>query len=248
MKSKQNLNIRGGVLVIGSLLWQDDLNPNDKVRKSWRNNRLSIEQGILVKTPIRYGRLSKSGIYTMTFSNSCIKKQGTAFAIPFRQKKFDSVEEIIYEGKELSKAEGMDGNFMSSGKTNSPWGVLGILLNPNNIDKNRIKSIIKGWSESMAREGILNNKIFKLQSEKPAIKTTGELNIKWPMVVDVRQKDDFNKFDFLLATVTRPTDYPSITKLKATVLKDKTRYYFIQNFKNGITTFQDIGVINQLTN
>lgn len=38
----ENLNLTGGVLIIGSLLWQDDLDltKKDHIRKTWRDNHL----------------------------------------------------------------------------------------------------------------------------------------------------------------------------------------------------------------
>ena len=83
--TKKEIDLKGGVLVIGSLLWQDYLDkPGDDIRKNWRANSLSISNKIQVKMPIRYGRFSeKSQIYTMVFSNACKRKSGTAFVLPF---------------------------------------------------------------------------------------------------------------------------------------------------------------------
>ena len=84
----ENLNIKGGALLIGSLLWQDHLEnkKEDNIRKSWRDRHLIVGHKIMIKAPIRYGRLSNSDIYTMTFSNSVGKsKMGTGYFVPFRQ-------------------------------------------------------------------------------------------------------------------------------------------------------------------
>ena len=69
------MKLKGGVIIIGSLLWQDDLklNTNDKIRYNWRNTSLNLSEKILVKLPIRYGRYSDGNIYTMVFSMNCEK-------------------------------------------------------------------------------------------------------------------------------------------------------------------------------
>lgn len=54
--------LNGGVLIIGSLLWQDDSSaqPGDQARKHWRETFLVDKSNRLhVKAPIRYGRYSK---------------------------------------------------------------------------------------------------------------------------------------------------------------------------------------------
>ena len=57
--------LKGGVILIGSLYWQDDLKKNDNIRKEWRDTSLDIEKSILAKLPIRYGRYSNNDIYTI---------------------------------------------------------------------------------------------------------------------------------------------------------------------------------------
>jgi hypothetical protein len=42
--------MRAGIRIIGSLLWD-----NDK-RSAWRKSRLCMDEEVLVKAPIRYGR------------------------------------------------------------------------------------------------------------------------------------------------------------------------------------------------
>ncbi len=64
----QFTGIKGGVLIIGSLLMADDLDePGDEVGKNWRSGHLLEKQGIQVIAPIRYGRQSSKGEITMVF-------------------------------------------------------------------------------------------------------------------------------------------------------------------------------------
>src|SRR5687768_12820053 len=103
-----SLNVNGGVLIIGSLLWQPNLgNSENVIRKEWRDNHLKMRSKILVNVPIRYGRLSSNGIYTMTYSNTCKKKPGNAYAIAFRNNPVKTYNDLLSEAIELSRAEGM---------------------------------------------------------------------------------------------------------------------------------------------
>ncbi|MBT9394863.1 hypothetical protein KLP40_16985 [Hymenobacter sp. NST-14] len=52
--------LRGGVLIQGSLLWQDEATdrPWEPVRQAWREQHLNLNFRIPVRVPIRYGRYS----------------------------------------------------------------------------------------------------------------------------------------------------------------------------------------------
>ena len=93
-------NLKGGVIIIGSLLWQDYLNEeDDKVRLNWRTLHLEYERRILVKLPIRYGRLStKLGnvVTTMVFSNKMKNKKGLGYVIPFK-KMINNQDDLLFE-------------------------------------------------------------------------------------------------------------------------------------------------------
>src|SRR5688500_6000532 len=122
------LNIQGGVLIIGSLLWQDNLGTgNNTFRRDWRNNQLDTASRSPVNVPIRYRRLSGGGVYTMTFANSSRSKPGTAYFVPFRQNPVSNYDQLLQEARELSNAEGMEKRFIKS-TNNIPWSVLGILF------------------------------------------------------------------------------------------------------------------------
>lgn len=235
----ENLNLKGGVLITGSLLWQDYLTePNDNIRKNWRNNHISLEKKIMVKVPIRYGRLSSSDIYTMTFSKALNpKKYGTAYFVPFKKAILRKEKDVIEEVKALSKAEGMGGHFCKN------WGVIGILFN-NTIDPKIKLKMVSLWKSNIGANDNLEYKVNK--SERSSIKPNGRLNFRWIKPVDNRFIDILNSYDFLIAATTRPKKYPNTIELSENVKKDDKRFYFIENYKNGITTFQDISVLNSL--
>jgi len=245
----ENLNIKGGALIIGSLLWQDHLvnKKKDNIRKLWRDKHLIVAHKIMVKAPIRYGRLSNEDIYTMTFSNSVAKnKMGTGYFIPFQKTPIATLNDLINQSKEVSVAEGMKGQFIKKTSTGEIWCILGILINPKNVDTEKAKAIYGAWEKIISAEGGFNPMDFKQGKEKPCLKTNGKLNFEWPNAFDKRNEDILNSYDFIIATGTKPTNYPNSDELKAKVQTDKTRYYFIENYKSGITTFQDFAVINKL--
>lgn len=233
------IKLKGGVLIIGSLLWQDHLNePGDNIRKDWRDRFLNESEKIMIKVPIRYGRLSRSNIYTMTFSNALKRKMGTAFLVPFRNQ-FSSIPQIIEDAREMSEAEGMGRRFVAG---ENIWSVMGISINPK-LNKSPLKKeIISKWFRSIEKP--FDMKDFRIGREKPCLKATGELDIPWLNAVDSRNAKNINEFDFYIATVTKPTNYPPSKELSLKVKGDNQRYYFIENFKSGITTFQDHQVIN----
>jgi hypothetical protein len=243
---QQPFKLKGGVLIIGSLLWQDYLDkPGNDIRKSWRADHLLTESKIMVKVPIRYGRFSdKDNVFTMTFSKSVSNRRcGTGYFIPFSKSIITSKIELINEALALSRAEGMRGRFV--GRPDN-WGALGILFNYKKIDGQLKNRLITLWQEKLTKTNEFDNQHYRLNKETPCIKPNGTLNFQWISPVDSRLKDLLDSYDFLIATVTRPTNYPLINELAENVHADKSRHYFIENYKHGITTFQDIAVINKL--
>ena len=63
------VSLNGGVLIIGSLLWDVD-----KIRERWRDNFLDMKRKLPVAAPIRYGRVSseRKCTFTMVFSAECL--------------------------------------------------------------------------------------------------------------------------------------------------------------------------------
>lgn len=240
-------NLRGGVIIIGSLLWQDDLDAEkrDNIRKHWRDGRLADER-IMVKLPIRYGRYSSGNICTMVFSSSCerYKKLGVGIVMPFKSTKITSTAQLISEARAMSMAEGMEE------RLENKWGKITILFNPEKIDLNLKEKILEEWNrlDDICKNGW---KEFKLGREKSCVCNNSELNIKWPPPVDTREKENLSRFHFLLATATKPkhkntSRYPTQYEIAETVKKDSKRFYFIQNVKSGITTSQDNSILNRI--
>jgi hypothetical protein len=126
------------------------------------------------------------------------------------------------------------------------WGALGILFNNKKIDGKLKNKLITSWQNELTKTNEFDNQHYKLNKETSCIKPNGTLNFQWISPVDSRLNDLLGSYDFLIATITRPTNYLKINKLAENVNADNSRHYFIENYKHGITTFQDIAVLNKL--
>lgn len=245
-KMKNNLNLKGGVIIIGSLLWQDHLEDQDKdnIRKKWRNKNLDKNSKMLVKLPIRYGKKSTGNIYTMVFSNNCQRdnRLGTGYIFQFKSNPINNFKELLARAKAMSKAERIGKNLEKD------WGKVTILFNPDKINPEIKKQILLEWKKQFKRKDREN---YKFKPEKSCVNARSELNIEWPSPVNNQDAEALSQFDFLIATATNPhhnggISYPSDSKVAETVKNDKDRRYFINNIKHGITTFQDNSIINKI--
>lgn len=233
-------NLRGGVIIIGSLLWQDYLKKEgDGIRLNWRNIHLDMKNKILIKVPIRYGRESGSGIMTMVFSNRMAKRNGFGYIVPFK-KKINNQDELLSECKALSKAEGMEGNFVAS------WGgILAYLLNDLIIEPGVKKEIIKLFETQMKERVDISE--YKVEKERSCVTKSLKLNINWVAPVLDSDKNRINEFHFLLATPTKPIDkIPTYEEIAKTIRSDKKRKYFINNLTHGIITHDDFEIVKRL--
>ncbi len=226
--------MKGGVIIIGSLLWQDYLkNEGDNIRLNWRNNHLDFENKIPIKVPIRYGRFS-SKIMTMVFSNRMANKNGFGYVVPFK-KKINNQDELLCEAIALSAAEGMKGNFVSS------WGILTYLLNDSIIEADEKKEILKLFKRR--KNAVFDILEYKVGRERSCITRSLKLDINWVTPILESDKSKINELHFLLATATKPMkNIPSIEEIAGTIKLDKKRKYFINNLTNGIITYNDFDI------
>jgi hypothetical protein len=238
-------NLQGGVLIIGSLLWQDHLNePGDNRRKNWRRDHLKEFADFFVRVPIRYGRRSRGGIYTMTFANSVRQIPGIGVVRPFLANPMRSLEALKKEAQALSVAEGMQEQFIRSDQQNRPWSVLAILLNPRKVTTTQKEHLLNWWSTQLQAEETSPNfhvENFSLGNEEPCVGQNGALNIPWIQAVNRAEQTALDQYDFLLATATLATgpDYPDSRTLETSARQDSGRDYFLNNYIHGIRTFQD---------
>jgi hypothetical protein len=229
-------NLRGGVLIIGSLYWQDHLKvEGDDIRKDWRHNRLDLESSLVVRVPIKYGRFSKAGSYTMVFDGALSEEQyGVGKFCPFK-KETTSWDDLNKEVTLLSVAEGMKGDFIAG---NSAWAVCSILFNPG-IDQEVRDFLLTKWKLNLEN----NSTAFKnivLHHSDFAISKSGEFSFPWP--------EGLNDYNFIIATATRPRLREGIAELTVDEISKHipNRHYFLPNRKHGIITYQDEEILDLL--
>tara|TARA_Y100001972_G_scaffold121316_1_gene165166 strand:- start:3661 stop:4383 length:723 start_codon:yes stop_codon:yes gene_type:complete len=224
-----DFQLSAGVLMVGSLYWQDDLNPGDGKRKKWREDYLEMSKSVDVKVPIRYGRLSAKGknqTYTMILDAKLNEDQfGTAKAVPAKTNPI-TLARLLNLTNELSEVEGGKTNHFVKGS--EPWCICGILINP--MIEREIKSvIIKTWNSKLKENetGFVN---FSKDPNLFSSDINGHLQIPWP--------ENLDDIDLLVATATRPIGSTIVEPMEIARLIGN-RPYFHPNIKKGIRTFQD---------
>lgn len=223
--------LKGGVLAIGSLLWDDS-----ELRIRWRNEHLNIDEIKDVKITIRYGRISekRNSIYTMTFSTECSldEKIGNGKFIPFKNNPLD-FSQLNIQCIELIKAEKK--KEWEFNRYNWKWGTVAIMFNPkilveNNPKYNSGKSFLKEWKNKIGNG--FNQNHYKVGNENPILDVNALLNFQWP--------NELDDYDFFIATSNKPEleKYPTSKEIAEKIIKNKNDY-FSNNVKYNINTFQD---------
>jgi hypothetical protein len=236
--------LKVGVLIIGSLYWDDHQADQLNLRKRWRQMRLSMKYKLHVKAPIRYGRLSGQ-TYTMVLSrNTEIEGQlGTAYFVPAKRA-CNSFNSLVKHAEFLSEAENAADKNLVKGRREK-WCAIGLLFNP------RISSVIKEnmlsqWQRLLEASGLGDwYSSFKIGNEESIISASGEILINWLQTVDARDQSKLDHCDIVIAVCTRANleAYPT-SKTVAENARQDLRHYFYNNIKHGISTFQDNEILN----
>jgi len=228
----KDISLNGGILVIGSLLWD-----KDKLREDWRNEYLRVENKIRTSAPIRYGRISKDRNFTfsMVFSQDCNDeyKIGKAFFVPFRENPI-SFDKLKTQTTELIKSERK--KIEVENRFNWSWGTLAIVLNPKILLKDSDKyteanSLLNYWEKCYGNR--FNPDNYKVGQEIPILNKQGVLSFTWT--------DELKDYDFLIATATKPEieEYPTSKEIADRIITNKYSEYFDKNIEFEISTFQD---------
>lgn len=192
-------------------------------------------------------------VITMVFSQYAKARPGTAWAIPFSAK-IQSNEGLLREVKFLSEAEGMRGGCISirkDGQAWEAWSVIGLLLNNKTVAPVKRKELLKWWEEHLKKDPnfqYLQPNDYRIGKENSCLNKVGLLNVPWVKVINKKDEPLLDKFDFLLATATRPNlpNYPTSAQIAENVVGDQQRNYFRNNYKHKITTWQDEKVLSLL--
>ena len=210
--------IRCGILIIGSLLW------DNQGREKWRQSRLNVDQKVSVRVPIHYWRLSKGenrgSTYTMTFGGDA--PEGQAWLVPYK-KAIDGVGTVVAEAKALWNAE--DHN-ASPGQIGKQWGCVGVLFQPGVA----LGDLRSGWAAHFSK---------KVSSPIPPVDKKGVLGIPWPtLTLDGSPAD----IDVILATANKAEAPPPSAEDIADAWVDQNdgdKRYFFENVRHGIRTPED---------
>lgn len=232
--------MQGGVIIIGSLLW--DQKPE---RIIWRKE-LDFKNKLHIKLPIRYGRSSsgdRKDTYSMVFSKDFERynKLGQGLMIPISSE-INTIQDFESQINLLAKAEGFRGNRICA-----DWGTVCLKINPATSDANR-EFLLHNWS-NLVKTNINNRKV---NQTIPLISDFGEVNEEKSITEDLLlnlNDDIFNNFknvDFILATSnalkhrgSNDKKYPTKKEIAQAIVDGKYIKYFLKNRENKIRTFED---------
>lgn len=228
--------MKGAVLIIGSLLWENEGNSLNKIqgklRENWRKE-LDINKKLEVEVPIRYGRKSSSrrNTYTMIFSNSVIAL-GKAYLVPYIEETH-SFRDIKEQAIRLAEAEGISTRDYPN-RIICTWGAVGIAFNRKKEDA--IAEIKTKWHKEFDS---FDNNNYRIGQEEPSILSNGELNFNF-FIPD--------KVDYVFATPVVPnvSEYPGIDRIASAILESNPMYdtYILKNIDNGIRVKDDDKILN----
>jgi hypothetical protein len=229
--------LKTGILIAGSLYWRREAH-----RQAWREQFLNMTVVHPVTAPLRYGRLSRSGSYTMVFAPGTPNGQAKVVAC---QREAGSLGDIVKEAEALWRAERRPSLEPLAGQRHSgDWGCVALLPNPI---ASVAASLLDEWAGCVAQEcrdrGHTKNydaRAYNVRG-RSAINDRGILQIPWPDQSNTGGPLD--GLDLLLATATMPNsdtgDFPSVAAIAAAWNTTKDAGYFHGNRKHGFYSFQD---------
>ncbi|MHC4669893.1 MAG: hypothetical protein ACYTFD_16000 [Planctomycetota bacterium] len=182
--------MRIGVLVLGSLYWEDTSN-----RRGWRAARLSLEQCVQVRAPVRYWRKSESRgrSFTIVLAGDA-GGQGTALLVPC-PREVETLDDVVKEATALWKAEAPKWRRPPLGGRDG-WGTVGLLANPASNDACRPEGEWRCWAADPSYLRPVGRRIPVEQ---------GVLQIAWP---ECDEEGKPTGIDLLLAAANQPEKIP----------------------------------------
>jgi hypothetical protein len=228
-----------GILIAGSLYWS-----TEPYRVTWRSKFLDMDRVVPVRAPIRYGRKSRHGSYTMVFAPGDPMGQAKVVA---SQRHATSIVDILSQAKALWLAERpADARPVPDQLHSASWGCVAMLLQPNG---NIPSGVLDEWAlqveqecSGSRREANYDPTAYRVKG-RAAIDKRGLLQIPWPDCSTTGMPLD--GFDVLLATATKPTpdpatgDFPTVIDIATAWNARGDASYFHSNRKHGFHTFQD---------
>lgn len=231
---------KGGVILIGSLYWENENNcvpkaediKKGEARRIWREDNFIDVKGTTVAVPIRYGRKSTSRYctFTMVFSKELeqINQLGKAKVLEFKAE-ISSMEELKKQSIDLANVEGIYKK--SNEEIFSDWAGVSIIINE---ERESAKEIRQVWNR-IYPSSLIKSTNFKINNEESCLNEIGILNIAFPVQA--------MHLDYLLSTAIAPNvkNYPNGKEIALAMNQTKEEYYdyFVNNILNGIRTKDD---------
>jgi len=214
--------MRTGILIIGSLLW------DNCQRDTWRRARLRVDRRLHVKAPIYYGRRSTKRGRTFTMTLEPDGALGRAVLVPCGST-IASPAGLVAEAEALWKAE--QSTAVATG-IGASWGCVGALFAPTVTAEWRA-----GWATYFRSHA----------SPVPPVDGAGTLRIAWPVTAGNRPTD----VEMILATATRAdATRPPATEIADAWIdqNDGHERYFFENVRHGIRTPVDGDIWKRIEN
>ena|ERR1035437_5817998 len=252
MKTEEN--IKGGVIITGSLRWENEQNAIQEQtskdlainREQWRNTYLDLINEKKHRLPIRSGRCSSTRryTYTMVFSNLALEKECYGLIVPYK-KEIDFNNYLNFERQALLLAD-VEAISKGDNKLRKEWGCIGLYLNPNS--KN-IDLIMRNWNTLKSTDDEYKKNAEQYRFEK--VYDSSLLNKDYTLSSVCAIGTDL---DFLFFTYIKPHHRNNIRKVFPTpkeiadeIIRSGYDTYFEENRNCGITTFEDDKIKEYLT-
>lgn len=174
----------------------------------------------------------------MILTNHPKTEFGNAYILRFKEI-LKNARNLESQAFAMASAEGL---WKKSGPSlNKSWGTVGLLINPKLEKSKSLEIIIERWTKIYG-EYNWNKLDYQIENENEIIDENGFLKIDWT--------NEMDEFDFLIATLTVPKPKKILTGKAIAEKMIETGYdeYFLNNYKNGISTFQDDVIMNTLSN
>lgn len=211
--------MRCGILIIGSLLWDDG---KDGKRAAWRTARLAPSKSarVPVQVPIYYGRNSSSrgNTYTTVFRPD--GQRGQAIIVPCLTS-IDAPDSLIAEATALWQAEAPNAN---NGTLHASSGCVGALFREGET----FARLSAAWTAHFRKVNATGVSV---------VNADGLLDIDWPAMQD----GPVANFDIILATANQPEDPAPTAQVVADAWANQCGFenYFFNNVNHGIRTPDD---------
>lgn len=186
-----------------------------------------------VEVPIRYGRKSRDGAYTMVIDN-LIKENGIAKLVPLARP-IEKWEDLKREVNRLSEAEDSGSRFLKVNRQGDLWCICTILFR-RKLDETIERKYFEKWLKAL-KESENGYVQFRKEFKSYSIRENGSLKISWPT--------NAAGYDFIIATSTMPE---LLSKLSVEEIASNVsqRNYFFENIGRGIRTFEDELIIAEM--